>query len=407
MARKRGRREAASAVEPEPQEGAAVATAGSGDPPTEAGASSTVASRRPAPPPPLAGFVLSGLLIGALPFWNGPVFVVALLLVALLFLLYPYRRYVFLMGTIAVIVGLPQIMLWRTGETEMQNYPRLYWGYTVENPTVARVLEYLGFTFGTKWLLIALGAILATGFQRRFLVVTFSLLALAFAVQFNIEVYSNHKFIHIWIILVNLAVAYAFVRLWRWSTVGRILVVPLLVSMTLGGVIDLFPIRNDGHFAYKVQGDPLTEWLLTKTKPTDVFLTHTSVLDRFLLAGRKIFYGHAYYAWSAGYPTQQRLVIYKRIYEGRDPKEVLKLLWDNNISYVAIDGEVRHNSELAHLNEALFKEHFAKVFEDPDGRYYSLTVYKVPTKEEFLDRWLPGECVPPVSRPAAGAARSD
>ena len=100
-------------------------------------------------------------------------------------------------------------------------------------------------------------------------------------------------------------------------------------------------------------------------------------------------------------------MIYKRIYEGRDPKEVLKLLWDNNISYVAIDGEVRHNSELAHLNEALFKEHFAKVFEDPDGRYYSLTVYKVPTKEEFLDRWLPGECVPPVSRPAAGAARSD
>ena len=38
----------------------------------------------------------------------------------------------------------------------------LHWGYTIDHPTVANVTKYLGFTFGFKWLLIALALIFAT-----------------------------------------------------------------------------------------------------------------------------------------------------------------------------------------------------------------------------------------------------
>ena len=37
----------------------------------------------------------------------------------------------------------------------------LHWGYTIDHPTVANVTKYLGFTFGFKWLLIALALVFA------------------------------------------------------------------------------------------------------------------------------------------------------------------------------------------------------------------------------------------------------
>ena len=64
----------------------------------------------------------------------------------------------------------------------------LHWGYTIDHPTVANVTKYLGFTFGFKWLLIALALVFATSLQRRFFLAFLSLIAVAFCFQFTIEV---------------------------------------------------------------------------------------------------------------------------------------------------------------------------------------------------------------------------
>src|SRR5438552_18574448 len=90
----------------------------------------------------------------------------------------------------------------------------------VEQPTAANVLKSLGFTFGFKWLLIALALIFAGSLQRRFFLAALSLVAVAFSFQFTIEVLANQKFLHIWVIIANLFVAFTLWRVWRLSLAG-------------------------------------------------------------------------------------------------------------------------------------------------------------------------------------------
>src|SRR5437773_11006080 len=87
----------------------------------------------------------------------------------------------------------------------------------VYQPTAMNVAKYLGFTFGFKWLVIALALIFDSWFQRRLFLAALSLLGVAFCFQFTIEVLANQKFLHIWVIIANLFVAFALWRLWRLS----------------------------------------------------------------------------------------------------------------------------------------------------------------------------------------------
>ena len=112
------------------------------------------------------------------------------------------------------MIALPQMLYLSTGSGRAQMPKLLHWGYTIDHPTVANVAKYLGFTFGFKWLLIALALIFAGSLPRRFFLAALSLLAVAFSFQFTIEVLANQKFIHIWVIIANLFVAFA---LWRYG----------------------------------------------------------------------------------------------------------------------------------------------------------------------------------------------
>jgi hypothetical protein len=163
----------------------------------------------------------------------------------------PLRLQMLVLAAISGLLALPQMLYLSTG-TGRANMPKLlHWGYTVENPTVANVAKYLGFTFGFKWLLIALALIFAGSLSRRFFLAALSLLAVAFSFQFTIEVLGNQKFLHIWVIIANVFVAFALWRLWRFSLGGTTLpgkfVAALLFLLVIaGGVIDFFPIHNTG-----------------------------------------------------------------------------------------------------------------------------------------------------------------
>src|SRR5437868_14211347 len=121
----------------------------------------------------------------------------------------------------------------------------------VDQPTDENVAKYLVFIFGVKWLLIALALIFASWFQRRLFLAALTLLGVAFCFQFTVEVFANQKFLHIWVIIANLFVAFALWRLWRFSLggttlPGKFVAAVLFLLIIPGGVIDLFPIHNTG-----------------------------------------------------------------------------------------------------------------------------------------------------------------
>ena len=267
------------------------------------------------------------------------------------------------------VIALPQMLYLSTGSGRAHMPKLLHWGYTIDHPTVANVTRYLGFTFGFKWLLIALALVFATSLQRRFFLAFLSLIAIAFCFQFTIEVLANQKFIHIWVIIANLFVAFALWRLWHLSLAGTTLPGKFAVILTTlliipGGIIDFFPIHNTGWSEVTYRDDPLIDWLNKNTTPREILLTDRFVNHPILMAGRRVFYGWPYYAWSAGYDAGKRDRVYTELFENRDPWKVYRLLKENGINYVGFDGAVRHAEFIKHPNEQVYATYFPKVFED-------------------------------------------
>ncbi len=332
----------------------------------------------------IPSFIFAGILLGLMPLWNGAIFVTAFAVIAVLFVLYPQRRQLIGLGIAAVIFALPQVYYLKGGGMPDPGYSLLHWGYTLGNPSIMEVLKYLGFTFGFKWLLLAIALAVGTCFQRKLMIAITSLIFMTFCLQFSLEVLTNHKFLNVWVVLANLFVAYGLWYLWnlrilKTYIVSRILAIALTILVTLSGVIDLFPFYTTGKGETPYRDDELIRWVSENTDPNAVFLTPRWSGHRILLAGRRLFHGHPYYAWSAGYDTHKRDRIYVRMFESTNPTEVFELLKENNISYVAIDNDFRRKDEaIKKLNEAFFKAYCDVVFGDEQNRYGKLTIYKVP-----------------------------
>jgi streptogramin lyase len=174
----------------------------------------------------------------------------------------------------------------------------------------------------------------------------------------------------------------------------------LIAVIVAGGVIDLFPIKNERMYQVGVDGDPLYEWVRTETRPSDVFLTDFYVVHGILLAGRKIYLGWPYYAWSAGYDVNQRQAWYRDVFAMRSAREVARALQVAGIDYVAFDDALRDRGYANRLNEELFQADFDMVFGDPDNHYGHLAIYRVPTDPVATDA-LPG--APPEDMYVGGA----
>jgi len=331
----------------------------------------------------LPGFVFSGVLLGLLPMFNSAVFLAAAAVLGVLFLLFSLRGQMLVLAVTSGVIALPQMLYLTTGSGRAQMPKLLHWGYTVEHPTAVNVAKYLGFTFGFKWLLIVLALVLASSLQRRFFLAFLSLIAIAFSFQFTIEVLGNQKFIHIWVIIANLFVAFALWRLWRFSLggttlPGKFVAAVLFLLVIAGGIIDFFPIHNTGWSEVMYRNDPLIDWLKKNTSPRDIFLTDRFVNHPIVMAGRRVFYGWPYYAWSAGYDASKRDRVYTELFESKDPWKLYHLLKENGINYVAYDNAIRQAQFIKRPNQEVYATYFPKVYEA--DKYNGLVIYKVPDK---------------------------
>jgi hypothetical protein len=323
-----------------------------------------------------APWIFSGVLIGLLPYWNSPTYLAALAIFGCVLLFLPLRlRTACLIGA-AIIVGLPQVLWLRSGN--VTSYSLFHWGYTIDEPSLFLILKYLLWTFGVKWILLGVAVVFATGWQRRLLLAISSLVVVVFMFQLSTDIFNNHKLLNIWTTLVNVYAAYALWQIARHKIVGVVLAIVLAVTTVFGGVVDLFPLHNDPMLAVPYQNDRLSQWLLANTKPSDVFLTHQLLTHQILFTGRKIYLGYTLFAWTAGYNVPDREALYRRMFQEGDRDELVRLLRENKIAYVAIDDAVRHNESLPDLNESVFQTHFEKVFDDTAHVYDNVVIYKVP-----------------------------
>ncbi len=167
-------------------------------------------------------------------------------------------------------------------------------------------------------------------------------------------------------------VANLIVVLWKKSNLLKIVSVFLVIFLTLSGLIDLMPIKNDYKISLKDYPQDQRVAFFRKIDPKSITLNSTSLYHPASLAGRYIFYGYSYFAWSYGYDTQKRESIYLKIYRSNTQKDACQLLKQNNISYVELS---KNADDFIKPNKEVWSK-FKKIFESKSDNFVVYDVSK-------------------------------
>jgi len=160
---------------------------------------------------------------------------------------------------------------------------------------------------------------------------------------------------------------------------GVILALALMVPLTATGVSEWATYINLNSTPMNVDmNSPVTKWVLENTDPSDVFLTPEWSMNRFILAGRPMYYGWPYYAWSAGHDTYTRDTIYLWLITGcgGDINEFTRYCKERGIRYLVDDPEFEHADfgNGISFNKEFFEENLtqAAYFAEEDTTIYRI-----------------------------------
>jgi len=205
--------------------------------------------------------------------------------------------------------------------------------------------------------------------------------ALAHLFRFSPDMINNHKFITVFLLILNLVVASLLVKLFTskklFKVVGATIVTVLL---TFSGVVDLFPILNDHLIVKKDYSQTEFGRWAVATPPTSVFLVNSYLYNPVSLTGRKLYLDYGYFAWSMGYADKARRKTQQQIFASDlDFMSWCQLVTDQKIDYLVLDmNEKKFLAEQA-VEQAAFY-HFAQPLEITDrGSSSSIKIYN--TKE--------------------------
>ena len=160
---------------------------------------------------------------------------------------------------------------------------------------------------------------------------------------------------------------------------GCILAVALMIPLTATGVSEWATYVNLNKQSVSANvNSPLTKWVMENTEPSDVFLTSRWSMNRFILAGRPMYYGWPYYAWSAGHDTYTRETIYLWLISGcgDDIEEFTRYCKERRIKYLIVDSELI-NAEFDNgvtFNKEFVEKNLTQVayFAEEDTRIYKI-----------------------------------
>ena len=309
---------------------------------------------------PLQALVL-GILLGALSFFNGSVVIACCAMLFFMAAVSDHRLDYLITALTALILSVLESKLFITGSAVSAQY---FFGFLAENETLLGALDYMWRLWGV--LLLFIGAYLLFGKGvKRYLILVFTVpLVIAFTVfliaglevtpdtYYLVKYYVsvNHKFVMLSEMLLSIYPAIIIAGLFDKSTMWfeqgvvlrRIVAVFLVVLMTATGVFEYHVVRNQdrGNYRYDIK-DPVTAWIKENTDSDDLILSGSYDLNPVVLGGGMLYYGHSYYAASAGYDTDIRDKAVKEMYAAGSPEALDALVKEHGIDYIIVDIEAR------------------------------------------------------------------
>ena len=293
------------------------------------------------------------MVLGLSFFLNMAVFVMTVLVLICMFFLFSKRR-IYLLITIVLsgILAFPQYLFIQAGGSSFK--PLVNPGYLVTNLNLLNFINYWWQNLGLNLIFIPLGFIIAAKNEKKILIAFLSLFIIGNLFQFSPEIAANHKFFNLFVIVGAMFSAYFLHFLWKKNNSLKPFVIIFAFLLIFSGIIDFFPIFNDHAIAlsdYPVNKD--VSWIMKNTKPESVFLNTQYLYDNASLAGRKIFLGWPYFAWSQGYNTDLRGKLMADMLGSQDKKALCAMLKNNSLNYIEISGNNLNDLNLPKVSPML------------------------------------------------------
>lgn len=305
--------------------------------------------------------VCMGAILGSLSFWNGAV-VVAALLILFGFAVFAKHKLDF-----AITAGITLLFTFiQTCFFIKEDGPgvALQFGFLAENKTIGGSAVFLVQLAGFFFIGVLLFMFIMRG-KKRVLTIAFSLpVVFAFTVSLTPDITVNHKYIMISVIFLNIIWAYVLVLIFRKNTLGAVMSIILLFTLTCTGMYDMITIYNkDKNMASINLKSGLTEWLKENVKEDEMVLVNQDSMSEATLSGVMMYNGWPYYAWSAGYDTDYRDRITNEIYAERNPEMLKALLKREGIDYIVVDKyNNRDSSAIDASLECVYNKNGDKVY---------------------------------------------
>src|SRR5581483_3353768 len=317
--------------------------------------------------------IIIGVILGLSFFLNMAVFLMTILLLIAIAILFPEKRNIALV--ILCFAGLLAYPQYHTIQTGGANFKlMLNPGYLISGKlTLVTFLYYWFFNLGLHSIFMILGFLFAPKRIRKLFLCFLILFIVGNTFQFSVEMAANHKFFNYFMLIGNMFSAYSLIYLWERKKIFKPLVIVSVLLLIFSGIIDFFPVANDGKFTLQdYQQNEEINWIKENTPKNAVFLNSSYLYHPASLAGRKIFLGWPYFAWSQGYDTTGRDMVLRKMLNPSSEKDLCSLLKENDISYVSIEKYPKNSDFSINFN---FFNSFQALYSAKNGT----SIYKTST----------------------------
>lgn len=318
--------------------------------------------------------IASGVIVGALSFWNGAV-TIAILLVLFIMAITAHRKLEYLItALIAVLLSFIQSTVFIQGlaiKIEKE------FGFIAENKTLFGTLDYIFRLTGILPFVLLLAFIVVKKARRYIMIAFFAPFGFAFFVSLTKDVTVNHKYIMLSLMLLSIYAAIVLVKIFQSKQILlKVITILTIITMTATGFYDYITVirRNNPKNALVLNlNNSLTNWVIDNTSAKDTILSSPYALNEVVLGGGMLYCGWTYFGYTAGYDTFGREDKVKEMFEADTPESLHNLILRNKIHFIIVDKDCR-DSDIYEVNEENIRATYQVVYEEGEGEW-KRTIY--------------------------------
>ncbi|MDO4803605.1 MAG: hypothetical protein Q4A32_02140, partial [Lachnospiraceae bacterium] len=342
--------------------------------------------------------LVSGIILGLCSFWNGACVIGGLLILAGFAIFSKNKIDYVILAVFSVLLASLQAKAFIFGSAVS---PTLYFGFISDSKSITGMMGFLAEMAGLTIVGSLAAAFVVSKKEKVLIAACWLPILFSFSVSLTPDVAVNHKYIMMVMAYLSIIWAGIVTELFsgkkgdalltddcdkydrnklfsgkkgetptRNNLGGKVLAVLVAILMTVNGLYDYTIILrgNDRNHCMTLDTNhDLTVYIRENLTYDDMVLSGLHAISELTATGIRIYCGWPYYAWSAGYDTDYRCDLARRMYTEMGADEIRTTMENEGITHVLYEKDMVYDDIPA--REEPFEEICDLIFASSDGRY--------------------------------------